>query len=52
MGVSDQYAWRALLAVPLVFVTVQLLTLPWCPESPKYLYIKKNKEQQAKKGVV
>lgn len=47
---SEFYAWRILLAVPLIFMTVQVLILPFCPESPKYLYIRRNNEAAAKKG--
>ena len=29
-----------------------MLTLPWCPESPRFLYIKKKDEQAAIKGII
>ncbi|KAJ3653795.1 hypothetical protein Zmor_013028 [Zophobas morio] len=38
----------ALTAVPAIF---QILTLPFCPESPKYLLLSKGKEMEAQKAL-
>ena len=46
------YGWRILFAVPLLFAIFQVLTLPLCPESPRFLYIKKKDEQAAIKGII
>ena len=48
---SQFYGWRILFAVPLVFALFQVATLPWCPESPRFLLIKKRKEEEAVKGL-
>ncbi|XP_064401710.1 solute carrier family 2, facilitated glucose transporter member 3-like [Halichondria panicea] len=44
---SEFYGWRVLFAFPLLFSVFQLVTLPFCPESPKYLFLKKRKERGA-----
>ena len=49
---SQFYAWRILFALTLVFSVFQLSTLPWCPESPKFLYLKRRNEAAARKGIV
>ncbi|XP_003383220.1 PREDICTED: solute carrier family 2, facilitated glucose transporter member 1-like [Amphimedon queenslandica] len=48
---TGQYGWRILLAVPLLFVIVQVLILPWCPESPRFLYIRRRKCEAAEKAL-
>lgn len=42
---SEFYGWRILFAVPLLFALFQGVTLPWCPESPRFLYIKRRNEE-------
>lgn len=49
---KDFYAWRILFAFPVLFAVFQLLTLPWCPKSPRYLYIKLKREIAAKNILV
>jgi SP family facilitated glucose transporter-like MFS transporter 1 len=39
--------WRLLFGFPVVFATILLLTLPFCPESPRYLFIEKHQEIKA-----
>lgn len=48
---NEDYGWRILLAVPILFVVIQLVLLPWCPETPKYLYIKKRREKAAERAL-
>ena len=48
---SQFYGWRILFAVPLLFALFQGVTLPWCPESPRYLYIKRKNEEATIRGV-
>ena len=48
---SQFYGWRILFAVPLIFALFQVVTLPWCPESPRFLYIKRRKEEEAIHGM-
>lgn len=43
--------WPALLSFPAVPAAIQLLTFSFCPESPKYLYIKKNDHSAAIRGI-
>ena len=47
---SQGYGWRILFAFPILFVLFQVLILPWCPESPRFLYIKKRREDAAIQG--
>ena len=49
---SQFYAWRILFALTLVFSVFQLSTLPWCPQSPKFLYIKRRNKPAARKGII
>ena len=37
---------------PILAVVWQLLTLSWCPESPRFLLIQKNSEAEAIQGIV
>lgn len=46
---SDQL-WPVLLAVTVIPAVLQCLLLPFCPESPRYLLINLNQEEQARKG--
>ena len=42
--------WPLLLALTVVPAVFQLVTLPFCPESPKYTLLNKGKEIEAQKG--
>lgn len=42
--------WPYLFALGAVPCILQLATLPFCPESPKYLYLAKNQPDKAKEG--
>lgn len=42
--------WPVLLALTIVPGILQLISLPFCPETPKYLLITKGKELEAQKG--
>ena len=42
--------WPLLLALTVVPAVFQVLTLPWCPESPKFLLLDKDDEMAANKG--
>ena len=44
--------WPALLSTPAVLSILQLITLPWCPESPRYLLIDKGNETACDKGML
>lgn len=43
--------WPVLLAITIVPAIFQLVTLPFCPESPKYLLTSKGKEMEAQKAL-
>ncbi|XP_063157761.1 solute carrier family 2, facilitated glucose transporter member 4 isoform X2 [Candoia aspera] len=43
--------WPFLLGITVVPSFVQLLLFPFCPESPRYLYIVRNKESKAKESL-
>jgi hypothetical protein len=47
LGTADLWPW--LLACTVVPGIIQSLLLPWCPESPSYLYIDKKDEPGAVK---
>ena len=48
LGTEDGWPWLlAITAVPAIF---QVATLPFCPESPKYLLLDKDDEMAAEKG--
>lgn len=50
LGTESGWPWLlAITAVPAVF---QIVTLPFCPESPKYLLLDKDDEMAANKGEV
>ncbi|XP_033763885.1 solute carrier family 2, facilitated glucose transporter member 1-like [Pecten maximus] len=44
--------WNYLLGCTLVPMVFQLLTLTWCPESPRYLMINKGNEDMAEKALI
>ncbi|CAH1176086.1 unnamed protein product [Phaedon cochleariae] len=43
--------WPTLLAMTIVPAIFQIVTLPFCPESPKYLLLSKGSESQAQKAL-
>ncbi|KAK9392019.1 solute carrier family 2 facilitated glucose transporter member 5-like [Crotalus adamanteus] len=43
--------WPALVSLPGLLAIWQILLLPSCPESPRYLFIQKNKEEEAKEAL-
>lgn len=43
--------WPALLAMTIVPAIFQMVTLPFCPESPKYLLLSRGKEMEAQKAL-
>jgi hypothetical protein len=50
LGTADGWPWLlALTAAPAV---LQCITLPLCPESPKYLLLNKAQELHAQRGMV
>ncbi|XP_051949332.1 solute carrier family 2, facilitated glucose transporter member 3-like [Xyrauchen texanus] len=44
--------WPLLLALTILPAILQCLLLPFCPESPRYLLINLNKEEEARKALV
>ncbi|XP_034456928.1 solute carrier family 2, facilitated glucose transporter member 3a [Hippoglossus hippoglossus] len=44
--------WPLLLALTVVPAVVQCILLPFCPESPRFLLINLNKEEEARKALV
>lgn len=42
---SSRPAWRLLMGTPLIFLFVQLILLPFCPESPRWLANKRKFEE-------
>lgn len=42
--------WAMMLSLSLIPAVLQYLTLPFCPESPRYLLINQGREEQAEKG--
>lgn len=44
--------WPVLLAITVVPAIFQLVTLPFCPESPKYLLVTQGKEMEAQRGKI
>ncbi|XP_021375506.1 solute carrier family 2, facilitated glucose transporter member 1-like [Mizuhopecten yessoensis] len=49
---AKEDTWNYLLGCTLVPMVFQLLTLPWCPESPRYLMINKGNEDMAEKALI
>jgi hypothetical protein len=48
LGTED--SWPVLLAITAIPGIFQLVTLPICPESPKYLLLSKGQEMEAQRG--
>lgn len=48
MGTEDQ--WPLLLCLTVVPALFQVITLPLCPETPKYLLINRGKDMEAQRG--
>ena len=48
LGTEDGWPW--LLAITAIPAILQLATLPFCPESPKYLLLDKDDEMAAQTG--
>ncbi|XP_017754666.1 PREDICTED: solute carrier family 2, facilitated glucose transporter member 1-like isoform X1 [Eufriesea mexicana] len=49
LGTGDQ--WPLLLCLTIVPAIFQVITLPMCPESPKYLLLSKGKDMEAQKAL-
>lgn len=49
LGSAD--LWPALLGLTVIPTVFQMAFLPFCPESPRFLYIVRCQEHQAKRGV-
>ncbi|XP_014664491.1 PREDICTED: solute carrier family 2, facilitated glucose transporter member 1-like [Priapulus caudatus] len=49
---GSKTGWPFLLALTIVAAIFQLVTLPFCPESPKYLLIDKQQEGRAQKALI
>ncbi|XP_065143985.1 solute carrier family 2, facilitated glucose transporter member 3a [Paramisgurnus dabryanus] len=49
---GSQKLWPLLLALTVLPAIVQCILLPFCPESPRYLLINLNQEEQARKVLV
>jgi SP family facilitated glucose transporter-like MFS transporter 1 len=47
---GTEESWPVLLAITVVPAIFQLVTLPICPESPKYLLLSKGQEMEAQQG--
>jgi len=48
---GTEHLWAVLLGLTIVPTVFQLLTLPFCPESPKYVLLNQHKEIEAQKGL-
>lgn len=48
---GNELYWPYLFGIGIIPIVFQLLTLPFCPESPKYLYLDKDKEAKAEKAM-
>ncbi|TRY57890.1 hypothetical protein DNTS_014407 [Danionella cerebrum] len=44
---GTEKSWCLMLSLSLIPATLQYLTLPFCPESPRYLFINRGKEKEA-----
>ncbi|XP_067111277.1 solute carrier family 2, facilitated glucose transporter member 3a [Osmerus mordax] len=44
--------WPLLLSLTVIPAVLQCILLPFCPESPRYLLINQNKEEQARKALM
>lgn len=47
---GSETLWPLLLALTVVPAVLQAIMLPFCPESPRYLLIVLNQEEEARKG--
>lgn len=47
---GSEALWPLLLALTAIPAVVQCIMLPFCPESPRYLLITLNQEEEARKG--
>ena len=48
LGTEKDWPWLySLIVIPAIF---QLIALPFCPESPKYLMVKRGNDEDAQKG--
>ena len=43
--------WNLLLGLGIAPCAFQLLTMPFCPESPRFLLLRKQRESQTRKGM-
>ncbi|XP_071804996.1 solute carrier family 2, facilitated glucose transporter member 1-like [Asterias amurensis] len=50
LGTDD--LWPLCLGAALIPAIIQLVTMPFCPESPRYLLINKDKQKEAEKALV
>lgn len=50
LGTAD--LWPILLGITVVPTVLQMSFLPFCPESPRFLYIVRCQEHQAKRGAM
>ena len=48
---GNEAGWPFLLGLTIIPGILQLITLPFCPESPKYLLLEKNKPEEATKAL-
>lgn len=48
---GSDFLWPLLLALTIIPAVVQSIMLPFCPESPRYLLIVLNKEEEARKAL-
>lgn len=48
---GNESGWPILLGLTAVFAVFQLIVLPFCPESPRYLLLYKDNEKAAKSGL-
>ncbi|XP_062842749.1 solute carrier family 2 member 9, like 1 [Trichomycterus rosablanca] len=48
---GQEQFWNVLLCVPAFFSMIQMVTLPFFPEAPRYLLIEKNNVEQCKKAL-
>ncbi|XP_034466998.1 solute carrier family 2, facilitated glucose transporter member 1 [Hippoglossus hippoglossus] len=49
---GSDYLWPLLLALTILPAILQTIMLPFCPESPRYLLISLNQEEEARKALV
>ena len=49
---GNDWGWPLLLGASALPVLFQLIALPFCPESPRYLFVEKHDEEAAQHGTV